>query len=294
MADIQAIIGYYIRRNLRLRERGVQVPSFRDSAFSRCDAKGKSKVSSEIKKLVDEKKAKWVTIRGAKVCIENGSNKILAGPESFVGKTPSEALGISWGKTSDETKEEPAPKEEPKEEKPADKPAEKPSPEKLREDRVERGKITGQQLAEIQKNLKISETGANESCGGFRVYRGIDGQQKHHEKHGSEPDFKDMTPEEYGEATVEFLKQPCGGNIVGGTVQEPFDGVMVTAVIRYDKEKGLYAKGYPGGFAMTFMKAKYTVERVVDGRVVNEYNPNWKEDGYRYFLRTLGNPRRSS
>ena len=293
MADIRAIVQYYVRRNLRLRARGIKVPSFRDSVFSesRFDKDPKGKTKAELKKRVENGEARWVTIKGTKVCIENGSNKILAGPDAFVGKTPSDAFGIKWGKepkdeseaeTKDTTEEAKSGEEQKK------------AAVELQQDRVERGKTTGPQLAEIQKNLTLSEDGENESCGGFRVTGDRDFLAYHADKHKEDPDFEKMTPDEYEAAAVKMLQMPCGGSIVGGLKKETYDGVEVTAVIRYDKETGLFAKGYPGGFVLTFLKAKYFVDRNVGGKIKREYNPNWKEDGYRYFLKAIGKTESSS
>ena len=93
-----------------------------------------------------------------------------------------------------------------------------------------------------------------------------------------------MTDDEYEEDAVEFLMLPVGKNIMGGLVADVVDGVVVTAVIRYDRITGKFAKGIPGAFVRTYMVPKYTV-----GTGKNkQFNPNWKEEGYDYFLKQMG------
>ena len=254
MTDISSVIRFYVRRNSRLRERGEPVHSIR-GFFSRYDSN-----DDVLKMLVDSGKAKWITVNGAHVCINVNTNTIIGGPEALVGKNASD---ISTGAEESHSAE---------------------NPETLRKNREYRGKLTGEQIAKRQKNLKLSETGKNASCGGFRVTRYRDYLQQHVQAHGYEPELSGLTPDEYEAKAEEFLRQPCGKNILGGLVSEMIDGVMVTAVIRYDRKTGLFAKGIPGAYIMTFMQPKYYRD-TPNGR---QKNPDWKENGYQYYLQQMG------
>ena len=57
------------------------------------------------------------------------------------------------------------------------------------------------------------------------------------------------TKEEYQQNGIEFLKQPCGGDVIG--YARP-DGV----VVRFNTKTTEYATGVPGGPLKTYMKAK--------------------------------------
>ena len=55
--------------------------------------------------------------------------------------------------------------------------------------------------------------------------------------------------EEYQQKGIDFLKQPCGGDVIG--YARP-DGV----VVRFNTKTTEYATGVPGGPLKTYMKAK--------------------------------------
>lgn len=57
------------------------------------------------------------------------------------------------------------------------------------------------------------------------------------------------TKEEYQQKGIDFLKQPCGGDVIG--YARP-DGV----VVRFNTKTTEYATGVPGGPLKTYMKAK--------------------------------------
>lgn len=101
----------------------------------------------------------------------------------------------------------------------------------------------GEQEKEHQTN--VSATGENEPCTGFA---NPDKLKDHAFRHGS----KEMgieSPEEYQQKGIDFLKQPCGENVVGYTAP---DG----KVVRFNPKTTEYASGYPGKHLCTYMLAK--------------------------------------
>lgn len=292
MADLKAILNYYIRRNRRLKDRGRDVFSIRDSIFAISTVRNDSKRQRDkrLKELVDAGKAHWVTVKGTPICIGNASGKIVGGPKKFVGKTRTEAF--SGEEIQEIEAQEKAAAQKAEEERKAKEEQERKAKEeqerkeKLHKDRLYRGTLTGEQIEKTQKNnMKLSDKGKNGSCGGFRITDKKDYLAIHVKEHGEEPDFKGMTPDEYEAAAVEFLRQPCSGSVMGGLKKEKMpDGTLVHSVIRYDRKTGLFAKGYPGGYVKTFMKAKYFYTDESGQRV---YDPNWREKGYQYFLKEM-------
>lgn len=87
--------------------------------------------------------------------------------------------------------------------------------------------------------------GENVPCTGFASPARL---EDHATRHGlAEMDF--ATKEEYQQKGIDFLKQPCGGDVIG--YARP-DGV----VVRFNTKTTEYATGVPGGPLKTYMKAK--------------------------------------
>lgn len=91
----------------------------------------------------------------------------------------------------------------------------------------------------------VSPEGENVSCTGFASPARL---EDHATRHGlAEMGF--ATKEEYQQKGIDFLKQPCGGDVIG--YARP-DGV----VVRFNTKTTEYATGVPGGPLKTYMKAK--------------------------------------
>ena len=285
MADLKAILNYYIRRNRRLRDRGCDSFSIRDSIFAIGSIHNDSKKQRDkrLKELVDAGKAHWVTVKGTAICIGNYSGKIVGGPKKFIGKTRAEAF--SGEEIQEIEAQEKAAAQKAEEERKAKEEQER--KEKLHKDRVHRGQLTGEKIKAIQKNLRISAKGKNKSIGGYRITDQADFLARHKKKHGGEPPFINMTDDEFEAAGVELISAPCGNGIMGGIVAEHVDGVPVDALIRYNRKTGEMVKGIPGAYLLTHSVLKYWEDTdVADDE--KKINKNWKEDGYDYFLRQMG------
>lgn len=91
----------------------------------------------------------------------------------------------------------------------------------------------------------VSPEGENVPCTGFASPARL---EDHATRHGlAEMGF--ATKEEYQQKGIDFLKQPCGGDVIG--YARP-DGV----VVRFNTKTTEYATGVPGGLLKTYMKAK--------------------------------------
>lgn len=91
----------------------------------------------------------------------------------------------------------------------------------------------------------VSPEGENVPCTGFASPTRL---EDHATRHGlAEMGF--ATKEEYQQKGIDFLKQPCGGDVIG--YARP-DGV----VVRFNTKTTEYATGVPGGPLKTYMKAK--------------------------------------
>lgn len=91
----------------------------------------------------------------------------------------------------------------------------------------------------------VSPEGENVPCTGFASPARL---EDHATRHGlAEMGF--ATKEEYQQKGIDFLKQPCGGDVIG--CARP-DGV----VVRFNTKTTEYATGVPGGPLKTYMKAK--------------------------------------
>lgn len=91
----------------------------------------------------------------------------------------------------------------------------------------------------------VSPEGENVPCTGFASPARL---EDHATRHGlAEMGF--ATKEEYQQKGIDFLKQPCGGDVIG--YARP-DGV----VVRFNTKTTEYATGVPGWPLKTYMKAK--------------------------------------
>ena len=114
--------------------------------------------------------------------------------------------------------------------------------------RDENGKFAeseGNSSGSAESEPTVSPEGENAPCTGFASPARL---EDHAARHGlAEMGF--ATKEEYQQKGIEFLKQPCGGDVVG--YARP-DGV----VVRFNTKTTEYATGVPGGPLKTYMKAK--------------------------------------
>ena len=103
----------------------------------------------------------------------------------------------------------------------------------------------GSSSGSTESGPAVSPEGENVSCTGFASPARL---EDHATRHGlAEMGF--ATKEEYQQKGIDFLKQPCGGDVIG--YARP-DGV----VVRFNTKTTEYATGVPGGPLKTYMKAK--------------------------------------
>lgn len=103
----------------------------------------------------------------------------------------------------------------------------------------------GSSSGSIESGPAVSPEGENVPCTGFASPARL---EDHATRHGlAEMDF--ATKEEYQQKGIDFLKQPCGGDVIG--YARP-DGI----VVRFNTKTTEYATGVPGGPLKTYMKAK--------------------------------------
>lgn len=114
--------------------------------------------------------------------------------------------------------------------------------------RDENGKFAedeGSSSGSTESGPGVSPEGENVPCTGFASPARL---EDHATRHGlAEMGF--ATKEEYQQKGIDFLKQPCGGDVIG--YARP-DGV----VVRFNTKTTEYATGVPGGPLKTYMKAK--------------------------------------
>ncbi len=114
--------------------------------------------------------------------------------------------------------------------------------------RDENGKFAegeGSSSGSTESGPAVSPEGENVPCIGFASPARF---EDHATRHGlAEMGF--ATKEEYQQKGIDFLKQPCGGDVIG--YARP-DGV----VVRFNTKTTEYATGVPGGPLKTYMKAK--------------------------------------
>lgn len=103
----------------------------------------------------------------------------------------------------------------------------------------------GSSSGSTESGSAVSHEGENVPCTGFASPARL---EDHATRHGlAEMGF--ATKEEYQQKGIDFLKQPCGGDVIG--YARP-DGV----VVRFNTKTTEYATGVPGGPLKTYMKAK--------------------------------------
>lgn len=103
----------------------------------------------------------------------------------------------------------------------------------------------GSSSGSAESGSAVSPEGENVPCTGFASPARL---EDHATRHGlAEMGF--ATKEEYQQKGIDFLKQPCGGDVIG--YARP-DGV----VVRFNTKTTEYATGVPGGPLKTYMKAK--------------------------------------
>lgn len=103
----------------------------------------------------------------------------------------------------------------------------------------------GSSSGSTESGPAVSPEGENVPCIGFASPARL---EDHATRHGlAEIGF--ATKEEYQQKGIDFLKQPCGGDVIG--YARP-DGV----VVRFNTKTTEYATGVPGGPLKTYMKAK--------------------------------------
>jgi phage-related protein (TIGR01555 family) len=103
----------------------------------------------------------------------------------------------------------------------------------------------GSSSGSTESGPAASPEGENVPCTGFASPARL---EDHATRHGlAEMGF--ATKEEYQQKGIDFLKQPCGGDVIG--YARP-DGV----VVRFNTKTTEYATGVPGGPLKTYMKAK--------------------------------------
>lgn len=103
----------------------------------------------------------------------------------------------------------------------------------------------GSSSGSTESGPAVSPEGENVPCTGFASPARL---EDHATRHGlAEMGF--ATKEECQQKGIDFLKQPCGGDVIG--YARP-DGV----VVRFNTKTTEYATGVPGGPLKTYMKAK--------------------------------------
>lgn len=103
----------------------------------------------------------------------------------------------------------------------------------------------GSSSGSTESGSAVSPEGENVPCTGFASPARL-------EDHATRNGLAEMgfaTKEEYQQKGIDFLKQPCGGDVIG--YARP-DGV----VVRFNTKTTEYATGVPGGPLKTYMKAK--------------------------------------
>lgn len=103
----------------------------------------------------------------------------------------------------------------------------------------------GSSSGSTESGPAVSPEGENVPCTGFASPARL---EDHATRHGL-ADMGFATKEEYQQKGIDFLKQPCGGDVIG--YARP-DGV----VVRFNTKTTEYATGVPSGPLKTYMKAK--------------------------------------
>ena len=108
----------------------------------------------------------------------------------------------------------------------------------------------GQFAGSGNKAFGVSAEGENEPCTGFADEELF---EYHYGKHADE--FGDITKEEYRQKGIDFLKQPCEGDVVGYSCYDEHHETY--KIIRFNTKTTEYASGVPGGTQYTYFKPKF-------------------------------------
>lgn len=103
----------------------------------------------------------------------------------------------------------------------------------------------GSNSGSTESGPAVSPEGENAPCTGFASPEKL---KDHATRHGLE-EMGIQSEEEYQQKGIDFLKQPCGGDVVGYARS---DG----SIVRFNTKTTEYASGFPGGVLKTYMKAK--------------------------------------
>lgn len=103
----------------------------------------------------------------------------------------------------------------------------------------------GSSSGSTESGPAVSPAGENAPCTGFASPEKL---KDHATRHGLE-EMGIQSEEEYQQKGIDFLKQPCGGDVVGYARS---DG----SIVRFNTKTTEYASGFPGGVLKTYMKAK--------------------------------------
>lgn len=127
----------------------------------------------------------------------------------------------------------------------------------------------GSSSGSAESGSTVSPEGENAPCTGFASPEKL---KDHATRHGLE-EMGIQSEEEYQQKGIDFLKQPCGGDIIGYARS---DGI----VVRFNTKTTEYATGIPGGPLKTYMKAKCGEGGVPDlDRAMAYYNSRKERDG---------------
>ena len=118
--------------------------------------------------------------------------------------------------------------------------------------------------SQAKSSPKPSAEGRNKPCTGFANK----GAEKRHEKHWKE--FGVTSNADYTRQAIDFLKQPCGGDIDGYLKRNG-------KIVRYNRTTGEYATGIPGQALSTYFKPRYKNGKV-DLIAANNYFDRLKKE----------------
>ena len=120
--------------------------------------------------------------------------------------------------------------------------------------------------AETKNQVSPSAEGENEPCTGFASPQK---RRRHFRDHGTEVGA--TSEEDYEQKGIDFLKQACGGDVIGYSTEEG-------KVVRFNTKTCEYASGKPGDTFYTYMSAKYDKKAQVSDPVKAKlYYERYKE-----------------
>ena len=112
----------------------------------------------------------------------------------------------------------------------------------------------------------VSPEGENTACKGFASKAKL---KSHARRHGSALGIK--SEKAYQQKGIDFLKQSCGGDIIGYATS---DG----KVVRFNTRTTEYATGYPGDRLCTYMKPKAKRDGTANPEAAMNYYKQHKEE----------------